>query len=48
MKLFSRFMPSSGMRQVPKSVTIHAVLLAYTVIALFPIVVVVINAFKER
>ena len=48
MKLLSRFMPSSGVGHVPKSVTIHAVLLAYTVIALFPIVVVVINAFKER
>ncbi|MBU1293307.1 carbohydrate ABC transporter permease [Marinomonas sp.] len=48
MKLLNRFIPSSGMRQVPKSVTVHAVLLAYTVIALFPIIVVVINAFKER
>ncbi|MCW4629876.1 carbohydrate ABC transporter permease [Marinomonas rhodophyticola] len=48
MKLLSRFIPSSGIGYVPKSITIHAVLLAYTVIALFPIVVVVINAFKER
>mgnify|MGYP005987622473 FL=1 len=33
---------------VPKSVMIHGVLMAYTVIALFPILVVIMNAFKER
>ena len=48
MNLINRFMPSNGYRQLPKSVTVHAVLLAYTVIALFPILVVVINSFKER
>ena len=33
---------------LPKSVAIHGILMAYTVIALFPILVVVMNAFKER
>jgi raffinose/stachyose/melibiose transport system permease protein len=37
-----------GFQKVPKSVAIHGVLMAYTVIALFPIIVVIINAFKER
>jgi raffinose/stachyose/melibiose transport system permease protein len=36
------------MRNLPKSVSVHAVLLAYTIIALFPILVVVINSFKDR
>ncbi len=35
-------------QKVPKSVAIHGVLMAYTLIALFPIIVVIINAFKER
>ncbi|TXR52035.1 carbohydrate ABC transporter permease [Reinekea thalattae] len=36
------------LNQLSKSTTIHAVLLFYTLIALFPIFVVVINAFKSR
>ncbi len=37
-----------SLQKMPKSVAIHGVLMAYTVIALFPIIVVIINAFKER
>lgn len=40
--------PNQSFQKVPKSVAIHGVLMAYTVIALFPILVVIINAFKER
>jgi raffinose/stachyose/melibiose transport system permease protein len=47
MKLLNGLLSSSP-RNVSKSVTVHAILLAYTVIALFPIVVVIINAFKTR
>ena len=47
MKLLNGLLSSSP-RNVSKSVTVHAILLAYTVIALFPIIVVIINAFKTR
>ncbi|WP_457940678.1 carbohydrate ABC transporter permease [Mesorhizobium sp. 10J20-29] len=33
---------------IPRSIAAHAVLIAYTVIALFPVVVIVINSFKSR
>lgn len=32
----------------PRTIAAHAILLAYTVIALFPVVVIVINSFKSR
>ncbi len=35
-------------RSVPHSIAAHAVLMTYTVLALFPVFVVVINAFKSR
>jgi len=47
MSFLNGFMHSSP-RTLSKSTVIHAVLLAYTLIALFPIFVVVINAFKTR
>ena len=33
---------------IPRSIAAHAALIAYTVIALFPVVVIVINSFKSR
>ncbi len=39
----------SGLRHSPaRSIAAHAVLMAYTVIALFPVFVIVVNAFKSR
>jgi raffinose/stachyose/melibiose transport system permease protein len=39
---------SRARSSLPRTVGAHAVLLAYTVIALFPVIVIVINAFKSR
>lgn len=39
---------STATRSLPRSIAAHAVLLAYTAIALFPVVVIVINSFKSR
>jgi raffinose/stachyose/melibiose transport system permease protein len=39
---------SIATRSVPRSIAAHAVLLAYTAIALFPVVVIVVNSFKSR
>ena len=33
---------------LPRSIAAHAALIAYTAIALFPVVVIVINSFKSR
>jgi len=33
---------------LPRSIAVHAVLIAYTLIALFPVFVIVINSFKSR
>ncbi len=33
---------------LPRSIAAHAILLAYTAIALFPVLVVVVNSFKAR
>ncbi|RBO82369.1 carbohydrate ABC transporter permease [Marinomonas aquiplantarum] len=49
MKLMQVFLPkNTSAGQMSKSVTIHGILLAYTVIALFPILIVIMNAFKDR
>jgi raffinose/stachyose/melibiose transport system permease protein len=39
---------SAARTSVPQAVAAHAVLIAYTLIALFPVFVIVINAFKAR
>ena len=39
---------SAATRSLPRSIASHAILLAYTAIALFPVVVIVINSFKSR
>ena len=39
---------SRATSSLPRSIGAHAVLIAYTVIALFPVVVIVINSFKSR
>ena len=39
---------STATKSLPRTIGAHAVLLAYTVIALFPVVVIVINSFKSR
>jgi raffinose/stachyose/melibiose transport system permease protein len=39
---------STATSSVPRTIAAHAVLLAYTAIALFPVVVIVINSFKSR
>ncbi|HEV2900712.1 MAG TPA: carbohydrate ABC transporter permease [Pseudaminobacter sp.] len=39
---------SIATRSVPRSIAAHAVLLAYTAIALFPVVVIVVNSLKSR
>jgi len=39
---------SKARASVPRSIASHAILLTYTVIALFPVFVIVVNAFKER
>ncbi len=39
---------STATHSPARSIGAHAVLLAYTVIALFPVVVIVINSFKSR
>ena len=39
---------STATRSLPRSIAAHAVLIAYTVIALFPVVIIVVNSFKSR
>lgn len=39
---------SKAASSLPRTIGAHAVLLAYTVIALFPVLVIVINSFKSR
>ena len=39
---------STARRNLPATLAAHAVLLAYTVIALFPVFVIVVNSFKSR
>jgi raffinose/stachyose/melibiose transport system permease protein len=39
---------STATSSLPRSIAAHAVLLAYTAIALFPVVVIVVNSFKSR
>ncbi len=39
---------SKATHSLPRSIAAHAVLSAYTVLALFPVVVIVINSFKTR
>jgi raffinose/stachyose/melibiose transport system permease protein len=39
---------STATSSLPRTVAAHAVLIAYTVIALFPVVVIVVNSFKSR
>ena len=39
---------STATSSLPRTIAAHAVLLAYTVIALFPVVVIVVNSFKSR
>jgi raffinose/stachyose/melibiose transport system permease protein len=39
---------STATHSLPRSVAAHAVLGAYTIIALFPVVVIIINSFKTR
>lgn len=41
-------MNSKATSSLPRTIAAHAILLAYTVIALFPVVVIVINSFKSR
>ncbi|MEO5326440.1 carbohydrate ABC transporter permease [Mesorhizobium sp. CC13] len=39
---------SKAASSLPRAVGAHAILLAYTVIALFPVIVIVVNSFKSR
>lgn len=39
---------SKATRSIPRSIAAHAVLSAYTILALFPVIVIVINSFKTR
>ncbi len=39
---------STATHSLPRTIAAHAVLIAYTVIALFPVVIIVINSFKSR
>jgi raffinose/stachyose/melibiose transport system permease protein len=39
---------STARRSVPRSIAAHSVLILYTVIALFPVVLIVMNSFKSR
>lgn len=39
---------SKAASSLPRSIGAHAVLLAYTVIALFPVILIVVNSFKSR
>lgn len=39
---------SKAASSLPRTVGAHAILLAYTVIALFPVIVIVVNSFKSR
>ena len=39
---------SQARSSLPRTIGAHAILIAYTVIALFPVLVIVINAFKSR
>ncbi|NGO51484.1 carbohydrate ABC transporter permease [Allomesorhizobium camelthorni] len=39
---------STATSSLPRTIAAHAVLLAYTAIALFPVVVIVVNSFKSR
>ncbi|MBP8932167.1 MAG: carbohydrate ABC transporter permease, partial [Paracoccus sp.] len=39
---------SIARHSAPRSIAAHAVLLAYTLIALFPVFVIVVNSFKNR
>jgi len=39
---------SKATHSIPRSIAAHAVLSAYTILALFPVVVIVINSFKTR
>lgn len=39
---------SAATRSLPRTIAAHAVLIVYTVIALFPVVIVVVNSFKSR
>jgi raffinose/stachyose/melibiose transport system permease protein len=41
-------MSSKATTSLPRTIAAHAVLLTYTVIALFPVLVIVINSFKSR
>jgi raffinose/stachyose/melibiose transport system permease protein len=39
---------STATSSLPRTIAAHAVLLAYTAIALFPVIIIVINSFKSR
>src|SRR5690606_19173689 len=39
---------SRATASLPRSIAAHAILIAYTVIALFPVILVIINSFKSR
>lgn len=39
---------SKATRSIPRSIAAHAVLSTYTILALFPVIVIVINSFKTR
>jgi raffinose/stachyose/melibiose transport system permease protein len=41
-------MTRSARQSIPRSIAVHAILIAYTVIALFPVFVILINSFKSR
>jgi raffinose/stachyose/melibiose transport system permease protein len=41
-------MMSTATSSLPRTIAAHAVLIAYTVIALFPVVIIVVNSFKSR
>ncbi|TIT52360.1 MAG: carbohydrate ABC transporter permease, partial [Mesorhizobium sp.] len=39
---------STATHSLPRTIGAHAVLLTYTVIALFPVIIVIVNSFKSR
>ena len=39
---------SRATHSLPRTIGAHAILIAYTVIALFPVVLVIVNSFKSR
>ena len=39
---------STARATLPRSIAVHAILATYTLIALFPVIVIVVNSFKSR